>query len=445
MYSLRRNGRVVRLIDTPGFDDSTRSEIDILSEIALWLNMAYTASPRLLLSGLIYLHPINEPKMQGSAKRNLNMFRLLCGDANLNSVVLATTMWEKVTTLDGEKRERELVGTQMFWGSMLDQGSQVLRHQNNTESAFRIIDLIIDSRKTVILDIQKQMVDAHQTLEQTSAGQEQMSGLLKDKKKAEQRLRRNEDELAEVLRKQDAEEAALLQAEQERYKRLIEERKASIAALKMDMEALKREKEAQWRREQEQIAEARRVHEERMNEMRRNLEVLAQQQAAVLAQTETMNKDRIRLEEENRRLHERRQQEQQYMYQSQQDRIRAETLAKERREQADGLAKRNAQAAQALSAAQHEVQRAQMQQQQLAAQRQQMEQQLWQMQQQQAMMQQAQAIKYQKQHSLTDGLGSALTGAAIQYGPGLVSGITNSVVPGLVSAALPVMAGCNVM
>jgi predicted GTPase len=41
MYSLQRGGRMVRLIDTPGFDDSTRDDLDILTEIAYWLSQAY--------------------------------------------------------------------------------------------------------------------------------------------------------------------------------------------------------------------------------------------------------------------------------------------------------------------------------------------------------------------------------------------------------------------
>lgn len=59
MYSLRRKGRVVRLFDTPGFNDSRKADVDILSEIVFWLASAYTAG--LLLSGIVYLYPINVP------------------------------------------------------------------------------------------------------------------------------------------------------------------------------------------------------------------------------------------------------------------------------------------------------------------------------------------------------------------------------------------------
>ena len=75
MYSLRRKGRVVRLFDTPGFNDSRKDDVDILSEIAFWLASAYTAG--LLLSGIVYLHPINVPKIGKAAMNNLAMFKLL--------------------------------------------------------------------------------------------------------------------------------------------------------------------------------------------------------------------------------------------------------------------------------------------------------------------------------------------------------------------------------
>lgn len=82
------------LVDTPGFNDTNqheRSETAILSSLMDWMKEAH--SERLLLSGIIYLYPINEARMTGSNVRNLNMFRRLCGDNNMQNVFLVTTKW----------------------------------------------------------------------------------------------------------------------------------------------------------------------------------------------------------------------------------------------------------------------------------------------------------------------------------------------------------------
>lgn len=116
----------VYLIDTPGFDDTSRSDNEVLCEIASWLTTSYTAKIR--LSGIIYLHRISDQRMQGSAKKNLFMFKKLCGPNALKHVILATTMWDRVSEAEGKARENELTTTPDFWGWMVSQGSRVNQH-----------------------------------------------------------------------------------------------------------------------------------------------------------------------------------------------------------------------------------------------------------------------------------------------------------------------------
>jgi hypothetical protein len=66
--------------------------------------------------------------MQGSAKKNLYMFKKLCGNNALKNVILVTTMWDKVSEAEGTARELELTSTPDFWGWMVSQGSKVYRH-----------------------------------------------------------------------------------------------------------------------------------------------------------------------------------------------------------------------------------------------------------------------------------------------------------------------------
>ena len=115
----------VYLIDTPGFDDTNRSDTEVLKEIAVWLTASYSMSIK--LHGIIHLHRITDLRMQGSAKRNLFLFKKLCGNEALKNVILATTMWEMVDEEDGHAREIELQDTPEFWGVMKEKGSQIVR------------------------------------------------------------------------------------------------------------------------------------------------------------------------------------------------------------------------------------------------------------------------------------------------------------------------------
>lgn len=85
------NGVRVWLLDTPGFDDTTRLDSVVVKDIAYWLTGAYTK--KVQLAGILYLHRITNVRMQSSALRNLRLFNELCGSNNLKSVVLATTHW----------------------------------------------------------------------------------------------------------------------------------------------------------------------------------------------------------------------------------------------------------------------------------------------------------------------------------------------------------------
>ena len=279
MYSLRRKGRVVRLFDTPGFNDSRKDDVEILAEIAFWLANAYAANPKLLLSGIVYLHPINVPKMGKAAMNNLTMFKLLCGEESLGSVVLATTMWDsKGSEQDKKRRERQLKETESFWGSMIEHGSTVFRHHNTQASAFEIIDYIIERRQTVVLDIQKQMVDEHKVIENTSAGQELLRNVLEERKTMEERLRYSEQERHKDIQTKKQEKMEELEREKEAYEPKMKVKDENIRVLKLDAENLRNEKKIQWERQRErELEETQKLRDEKAQMQRRITELRAGQ------------------------------------------------------------------------------------------------------------------------------------------------------------------------
>ena len=130
-------GAKIYLVDTPGFDDTYRTDSEILREVALWLNKAH--SEKLRLAGIIFLQRISDVRVGGSGIKNIRMFQKLCGDGPLASVVLATTMWDMATKDAAIQREKELKEQPQLWKKMIDHGSVVFRHDKKEASALKII------------------------------------------------------------------------------------------------------------------------------------------------------------------------------------------------------------------------------------------------------------------------------------------------------------------
>ncbi|KAJ2998470.1 hypothetical protein NUW58_g305 [Xylaria curta] len=224
-----RAGRVY-LVDTPGFDDTNRKDTEILRTLGAWLTATYTSGIK--LSGIIYCHRINQTRMQGSALKNIQLFRSLCGDDALSKVVLVTTMWDIETFDIAEKREKELRETNKYWGGADEaKGSRVLRHYNTQHSAFALIETFIKDDSKIVLSIQKEMVDNQKSLDKTKAGkdiqdmlEEQNASLRTEiqnvKSELREALRAKDEELAEVMRELRLEHEKTLQQVLDNQQRL---------------------------------------------------------------------------------------------------------------------------------------------------------------------------------------------------------------------------------
>lgn len=155
------------LVDTPGFSDTNFSDTEILGRIATWMKDTYDDG--LLLSGIIYLHRISDVRMEGPSLKNLRMMKKLCGLDSLRNVVLATTMWEKVTDKEGLRREAELKN--IFWKDMLDKGSTVSRIMTETGNDARALVKSLLKNKPVSTRLQEEL-HSGKALIQTEAGTE---------------------------------------------------------------------------------------------------------------------------------------------------------------------------------------------------------------------------------------------------------------------------------
>jgi len=126
--------RRVRLMDTPGFDDTNKSDTDILTLIVEHLAAAENAKHP--LTGLLYLHRITDNRVGGVSRKNMQMFHSLCGNAALKNVILCTTMWSGVSADVGAEREEELESK--FWQKMIAKGASTTRYDGTPENSREI-------------------------------------------------------------------------------------------------------------------------------------------------------------------------------------------------------------------------------------------------------------------------------------------------------------------
>ncbi|KAI9777633.1 MAG: hypothetical protein M1839_008687 [Geoglossum umbratile] len=165
-YRFPHNNINFFLIDTPGFDGTTTADKDILGKVAQRLESSYRNGTK--LTGIIYLHRISEPRMQGSELRNLRMFKKLCGDECFRNVILATTFWEQVDEQIARARERELCETATFWGDMIERGSQIFRVGKDQKSGLAMLSCLA-GKGNITLQIQDELVMQGLHISQTGA------------------------------------------------------------------------------------------------------------------------------------------------------------------------------------------------------------------------------------------------------------------------------------
>ena len=225
------NGQTVRFVDTPGFSDTNLSDTEVLQLIADYLAVAYKQEMK--LSGIIYLHPISDRRVTHHTTKNLDMFRKLTGEKNLQCVVLATSMWDKVTEEEGVKREDELRGK--FWKLLLAMGAKTARHSGTPESSRRIASMLLGNTP-FYLQLQEEMGKDNKALRDTAAGREVMIEIVRMKEEHQRELA----DMESMMKNSAQESKGLVDALREHYqgrlseleKTLLDERRMNEAAVK---------------------------------------------------------------------------------------------------------------------------------------------------------------------------------------------------------------------
>ncbi|CAM1505055.1 Fc.00g106920.m01.CDS01 [Cosmosporella sp. VM-42] len=245
IYQCRWSSDVdIYLVDTPGFDDTTRSDTDVLKDIATWLTNSYQKD--LKLSGIMYLHRITDHRMVGSAKKNLFMFKKLCGS-----------------------------------------GATVKQHNNSRDSAMRLLKTFV-TKNRVTMSIQQEMVNDGKALDQTQAGMELDSELLRERDKFRKERAEAEEMMRQAMEARDQQSAEMLRQHKDDMQLKIdqvikdrEQRKVSMMRMHEEKfaELKERYKEQQdkLRETEGRIKKTLQGHQQQEQKMKNDLKLLRQQ------------------------------------------------------------------------------------------------------------------------------------------------------------------------
>jgi hypothetical protein len=141
------------VIDTPGFDDSVRSDSDVVIEISSCLAAQVAMGVKLL--GIIYIQDITVPRMRRSLKRELEMMKLIVGKRNYRHVLLVTTKWgDPSRAREFEMRQIDLEDN--YWSDMIEGRATVHRFDGSTDSARAIVSQL-NFGVAVQLELQRQL------------------------------------------------------------------------------------------------------------------------------------------------------------------------------------------------------------------------------------------------------------------------------------------------
>ncbi|KAF5656549.1 P-loop containing protein [Fusarium heterosporum] len=224
--------RSITVIDTPGFDDTERSQAEILAEITDYLAAQHISG--LPLRGILYLHKITENRMTKTFQNHLQLLQKIVGDEALKNVILVTTMWNTLRPEDrsrANQREQELLND--FWSPMIDKGAYNAQFNGTPESAYPLIYQLADEQ-SVVLDIQREIVDRDMSILETATGATLVDQLEQDHEAYQLKLYSLQDELERVRDSQP-----LDKAEVRRLKSQIDQTEKLIRALSDSVESMR--------------------------------------------------------------------------------------------------------------------------------------------------------------------------------------------------------------
>jgi hypothetical protein len=104
-------------------------------------SLSYSFGRKIKITGILYLHKINENRMTQPPLPHYQMFGRLCGEGFHTRVLLVTTMWEKLSNRDDGERRNAILRN--HWSEMIDKGSEIVSHDGEKESAWSVVKALL--------------------------------------------------------------------------------------------------------------------------------------------------------------------------------------------------------------------------------------------------------------------------------------------------------------
>ena len=270
------------IVDTPGFDDSNKNDDVIVTKILEWLESSFRDGIR--LSGLIYLHRIIDPRIRGSARQNLRMFRQLCGPDCVPNIVLGTTFWAQIKPEQGAAREKELCENNEFWGELVKKGSRVVRIKEDRESGLNLL-LEIAKNDPLVLQAQREMVQESKSARETAAARPVNEEMEKMEREMRAKAKSQREAAAQEIARRDAARREELRQEKLKQERIVREK------AQKEKERLEREKREYWERYRKEQEKARREAEEERARQKREEARIEREKEAERARQERLDQE----------------------------------------------------------------------------------------------------------------------------------------------------------
>lgn len=267
--------RAIHLIDTPGFDDDGRTDGETLQEIAFWLTKAYELKVR--IGGLVYLHRITDPRLQGSALRALNAFKKLCGPENYCGLVMVTTRWDELAPHQiglATARQQELSTNDKYWGDIRRAGGKTVALSAARIDALNIIRHILNKNRSLALAFQRQLIEEERPIHLTDAGQILYETSGQHYQQLRDQLSETERELKSLLETHSDQKRQQLRETIAQLSTTMESMEQDRAYMKMRTKTLQDIWNVNLRRELDDIQRASKENEERLHGKRNEIMLL---------------------------------------------------------------------------------------------------------------------------------------------------------------------------
>ena len=208
----------------------------------------------------------------------------------LSRVVLTSSMWDAVgedlallqTAFD---HEYQLKDTEDFWGTLIQAGSHVMRWTGERESALGAIGHLMDLNDrhgSIVLKIQKELVDKEMNLDDTDAGRAVQDGFVRALANHRGELQDLTSQFRQALQEGNNKIAVELRENLNATNAHIEKIKSSQLAIGTDLQRLAEDKTQEYSELLTQVRQEHRLMMDTINQCREDYQRLVEEERANL-------------------------------------------------------------------------------------------------------------------------------------------------------------------